>query len=237
MLKQRTLRLLAERSLPLRSEKLSAGSSNDALALRNQIWYTSEAIVLDAIYFSARLALLWGIALRAAPGVAFRMTALVMLFFVAIGFEQPSSLVVADSYKPAVEVANSLQVASQITASETPVFKWPVPKSYITTHFSFYHQGIDIPTVYGTTVKPTDEGKVVSAGWNGGFGNIVVIAHKNGFVSKYAHLSGVRVAAGQIVNRETTIGWVGTTGIATGAHLHFEVHKDNGPANPLHLLP
>ena len=236
MLKQSTLRLLSERSLPLRSEKLSAGPSS-ALALRNQIWFTPEVIVLDALYSLARLASLWKIIWKGAPAFAFRIASLVVLFFVAIGFQQYPGVAVADSYRaPALEQNDSLLIDTQITAVETPIFHWPVPRSYITTYFSFNHQGIDIPTAYGSPVRTTDEGRVVSAGWNGGFGNIVVIAHKGGYVSKYAHLSGVKVARGQVVSRETTLGWIGTTGIATGAHLHFEVHKD-GPLNPINLLP
>ena len=236
MLKQSTLRLLSERSLPLRSGKLLAGSSS-ALALRNQIWFTPEVIVLDAFYSLARIATLWKIVLKGAPAFTFRIASLVILFFVAIGFQQYPGVAVADSYQAPILAQNkSLLVDAQITAAETPIFHWPVPRSYITTYFSFNHQGIDIPTAYGSPVRTTDEGRVVSAGWNGGFGNIVVIAHKGGYVSKYAHLSGVKVARGQVVSRETTLGWIGTTGIATGAHLHFEVHKD-GPLDPINLLP
>ena len=236
MLKQRTLRFLSERSLPLRSEKLSTGPYS-TLALAGPIWFTPEVIVLDAFYSLARLASLWKIILKGAPAFAFRIASLVILFFVAIGFQQYPGIAVADSYQAsALDQNEFLLINTQITAAETPIFHWPVPRSYITTYFSFYHQGIDIPTAYGSPVRPTDEGRVVSAGWNGGFGNIVVSAHKGGYVSKYAHLSGVKVAAGQVVSRETTLGWIGTTGIATGAHLHFEIHKD-GPLDPINLLP
>lgn len=236
MIKQRHAELDSGRTLPLRSGKLSAGYPN-TLALRNHIWFTPEAVIFDALNFLAGLILLWKIIKRATPSFTLRLAALVALFVVAVGYQQQPNMVVAESYKHAVEKPIGLQITTRIAAAETPIFNWPVTKSYISCYFSFYHQGIDIPTTYGNPVRPTSNGKVVSAGWDGGFGNIVVVSHKNGYISKYAHLSGVHVARGRTVTRGTVLGWIGTTGFATGPHLHFEVHKDGRPINPLNLLP
>jgi murein DD-endopeptidase MepM/ murein hydrolase activator NlpD len=77
----------------------------------------------------------------------------------------------------------------------------------------------------------------VSAGWNsGGYGNLVVIRHRLGFESWYAHLSAVYVGAGQGVSGGTRIGAVGSTGASTGPHLHFEVRRNGTPVDPAPYL-
>jgi murein DD-endopeptidase MepM/ murein hydrolase activator NlpD len=101
------------------------------------------------------------------------------------------------------------------------------------------HDGIDIPKPYGTPIYPTLSGRVIDAGWNEGYGQVVIIKHKNGETARYGHMSKIMVKVGDLVSRGTSsqkgtmIGRVGSTGISTGPHLHFEVRDRNGKAlNP-----
>jgi len=95
------------------------------------------------------------------------------------------------------------------------------------------HTGVDYPADHGTRVGAGGRGRVVFAGWNtGGFGNLVVVAHRLGYESWYAHLSQIAAVRGQWVVGGTTIGYVGSTGRSTGPHLHFEVHRFGTPVDP-----
>jgi peptidoglycan hydrolase-like protein with peptidoglycan-binding domain len=99
------------------------------------------------------------------------------------------------------------------------------------------HAGIDFGASTGTAVGAAGRGTVVSAGWNsGGYGNLVVIQHRLGFQTWYAHLSAVNVRAGQSVAGGTRIGSVGSTGHSTGPHLHFEVRHNSTPIDPAPYL-
>jgi murein DD-endopeptidase MepM/ murein hydrolase activator NlpD len=96
------------------------------------------------------------------------------------------------------------------------------------------HTGIDFPVPAGTRVKAAGRGVVVFAGWNtGGYGNLIVVKHRLGFASWYAHLSRVVAAPGQAVSGGTLIGYVGSTGHSTGPHLHWEVRRFDTPITPL----
>jgi len=93
--------------------------------------------------------------------------------------------------------------------------------------------GVDIAAPIGTAVRASAEGTVILAkvsGYNGGYGNYIVIQHPNGTQTLYGHLSAVYVNQGQTVAKSVTIGAVGNTGKSTGSHLHFEIR--NGPRNP-----
>ena len=95
------------------------------------------------------------------------------------------------------------------------------------------HTGLDMPAAYGTRVGAAGRGRVAFAGWNsGGYGNLIVIKHRLGFESWYAHLSSIAVSPGQWVTGGTTIGYVGSTGRSTGPHLHFEVRHFGTPIDP-----
>jgi murein DD-endopeptidase MepM/ murein hydrolase activator NlpD len=99
------------------------------------------------------------------------------------------------------------------------------------------HTGVDMPAVYGTRVGAAGRGRVAFAGWNsGGYGNLVVIKHRLGFESWYAHLSSIAVSPGQWVVGGNTIGYVGSTGHSTGPHLHFEVRHFGTPIDPMPRL-
>jgi murein DD-endopeptidase MepM/ murein hydrolase activator NlpD len=87
------------------------------------------------------------------------------------------------------------------------------------------HQGTDLAAAEGTPVVAAFSGRVEIAGWLGGYGLIVVISHGDTHETRYAHLSEVLVKAGQEVKQGTVIGLVGSTGLATGPHLHFEIWR------------
>ena len=96
------------------------------------------------------------------------------------------------------------------------------------------HGGTDIGASYGTAIWAADSGTVVrsSDGWNGGWGNYVMINHGNGMQTLYAHMSSRAVSVGQTVSRGQVIGYVGSTGMSTGAHLHFEMYVNGSKVDP-----
>ncbi|HEX4047467.1 MAG TPA: M23 family metallopeptidase [Elusimicrobiota bacterium] len=102
-------------------------------------------------------------------------------------------------------------------------------------HAIRFHEGLDIPKPYGTPVYPARSGRVIEAGWHEGYGELIEIRHSNGESTRYGHLSKIYVRIGQIVQRgRTMIGRVGSTGLSTGPHLHFEVRDKYGNAvNPM----
>ena len=99
-----------------------------------------------------------------------------------------------------------------------------------------YHQGIDISTEKGQPVRATADGTVESAGPAGDYGNLLVLKHSFGLETRYGHLSRFAVSPGQKVARGDVIGYVGSTGRSTGAHLHYEVLANGSLINPLDLL-
>lgn len=95
-----------------------------------------------------------------------------------------------------------------------------------------FHKGIDISASVGTPITAADGGTVTYVGYSGGYGNLVIIDHNNGYITKYAHCSEIYVTTGQKVHKGQTIAAVGATGNARGAHLHFEVLKNGRHVNP-----
>jgi peptidoglycan hydrolase-like protein with peptidoglycan-binding domain len=99
------------------------------------------------------------------------------------------------------------------------------------------HTGIDFPVGAGTRIGAAGVGVVEFAGWNsGGYGNLVVVRHRLGYTTWYAHMSRITVAAGQSVTGGTTLGYVGSTGHSTGPHLHFELRRNAVPIDPVPYL-
>jgi murein DD-endopeptidase MepM/ murein hydrolase activator NlpD len=98
------------------------------------------------------------------------------------------------------------------------------------------HTGQDFAAPYGTPVKAAESGRVVFAGWDGGYGWKIAIAHANGIQTWYGHLSRINAKVGQHVQVGQFIGRVGASGHATGAHLHFEVQRYGVPINPVKWL-
>ena len=99
-----------------------------------------------------------------------------------------------------------------------------------------FHQGVDMAAPSGTSIKASDGGVVIFAGWYGGYGYMIDIDHGGGKVTRYAHLSSIGVSQGQRVAQHEEIGKVGSTGNSTGPHLHFEIRFDGVPANPMRYL-
>lgn len=124
-------------------------------------------------------------------------------------------------------------------------FIWPCACTYITSRVGGrvhpisgewkYHSGMDIGCSYGDAVWASDSGEVILAGVNGGYGNCIMIDH--GFVNGdhyytlYGHLSSIGVSVGQMVTQGQYIGAVGSTGVSTGPHLHFEIRNSSGPTD------
>jgi murein DD-endopeptidase MepM/ murein hydrolase activator NlpD len=99
-----------------------------------------------------------------------------------------------------------------------------------------FHQGIDISADKGNPVYATADATVDSASYTGDYGNLVVLRHAFGLLTRYGHLSKFVVRAGQAVKRGDVIGYVGATGRATGSHLHYEILANGKLINPLQLL-
>lgn len=100
------------------------------------------------------------------------------------------------------------------------------------------HSGLDIGGAQGQPIWAANEGIVIMAGWNGGYGNTVVIQHGDSSVTTlYAHMSGFATSVGSYVTSGQVIGYVGSTGLSTGPHLHFEVRISGSPVDPLPYLP
>lgn len=125
----------------------------------------------------------------------------------------------------------------------TGAFSWPVPScTYLTSRFGLRihpvygtqksHTGIDIGAASGATIVAADGGTVTMAGVNGGYGNCVMIDHGNGYKTLYGHMSSIAVTNGQTVSKGDTVGYVGSTGVSTGPHCHFEVWSGGSRIDP-----
>ena len=101
---------------------------------------------------------------------------------------------------------------------------------------STVHTGLDISAPLGTGIRPITSGTVIYAGYKGPYGNLIIIDHGNGVQSYYAHCNALYVSANQVVDANTTIGEVGSTGNSTGPHLHLEIRINGSPVNPQNYL-
>lgn len=98
------------------------------------------------------------------------------------------------------------------------------------------HTGIDFRAEHGSPIRATAPGKVVTAEYSGGYGNMVEIEHAGGITTRYAHMSAILVSEGQSVTSGTIVGRVGSTGRSTGPHLHYETRIDGDAVNPIRFL-
>ena len=137
----------------------------------------------------------------------------------------------------------------EAASGSTGQFMWPV-QGRLTSRFGYrthpihrvrkMHTGLDIAASHGTPIKAADGGQVIFAGWKGGYGKAVMINHgyRNGknLVTLYGHMSNIGVRTGQQVGKGSSIGNVGSTGYATGPHLHFEIRENGAPVDPMRYL-
>ena len=155
-------------------------------------------------------------------------------------------------------LSNSLKVGQELFIPEgkplpsfrfidKKLFIWPLRgRNRLTSRFGWrrspisgrrqFHPGLDIGAKYGTRIVASASGVVVFAGRKGAYGNILILRHRNGYFSAYAHCSRLLVRRGKYVKQGRLIARVGSTGISTGPHLHFEVRKFKRQINPFVAL-
>lgn len=136
--------------------------------------------------------------------------------------------------KVIVKGSQVVQVASR-SGGGTGALDWPVYGS-ISQYYRSGHLAIDIATKRGTPIKAADSGYVTYAGYQGGYGNFIIVDHGNGIVTRYAHCDSLLASVGQKVDKGQTIATLGSTGRSTGPHLHFEVQSYGSFQNPLNYL-
>jgi murein DD-endopeptidase MepM/ murein hydrolase activator NlpD len=132
----------------------------------------------------------------------------------------------AERRGPAGDAAASVM---PIAGAVTSPFGWRADPFHGRTRF---HSGVDIRAAYGREVPAVADGRVTFAGERGGYGNLVIVEHANGFESRYAHLASLDVVAGQRVDSGVILGRVGQTGRATAPHLHFEMLRHGERLDP-----
>ena len=148
-----------------------------------------------------------------------------------------------ESVQPIEQIGKMLDSQSSLFR-EIPNI-WPVnhPNVHISQPFGpcihaisgrwYIHKGLDFSTWgSGDPIMATANGQVVTVGYDSSFGNYVIIRHKHGMYTRYAHMSATRVKKGEYVNQGQVIGYIGNTGVTTGAHLHYEVHIGSDVVDP-----
>ncbi len=147
-------------------------------------------------------------------------------------------------------VDTSAETPDETPSAPTPAsssgFQWPI-NAPVTSEYGYrihpvygsrrLHAGMDIGAPGGTPIASSNDGVVIFAGRQGGYGNTIIVDHGGGITTLYAHQSRLGASVGQAVNRGDIIGYVGATGTATGNHLHFEVRVNGSPTNPRNYLP
>ncbi len=141
------------------------------------------------------------------------------------------------------ELAKFLDDQKMLLASTPSI--WPT-RGWLSSRFGYrtspftkkkeFHRGIDISARSGSPILSPANGMVIFNGWKRGYGRVVVMKHARGFKTKYAHLKKSLIKKGQYVKKGTKIGLVGSSGRTTGPHLHYEVHLNNAPVNPLRYI-
>ena len=160
------------------------------------------------------------------------------------GWRENQQWVIPTVYVPGAGVTNSIVGAGSCALSAgglggSGYFVWPADNHYLSGNdYWSGHMAVDIATAEGARVYAADSGVVVYAGGiGGGYGNMIMIDHGNGYHTLYARLSSVLVGCGQSVFGGSVIGLAGSTGNSTGPHLHFETRLNGGFINPWYVLP
>ena len=157
------------------------------------------------------------------------------------------SVYLKQAVAPIMEIGTLLDSQSALL-TEIPSI-WPVKNGLgrITMFFGqnihplhgqyYIHTGIDISTHrYGDPVVATADGQVVTVDYDSGYGNYIIIRHKHGYYTRYAHLNNFNVKVGQRVQQNDVIGFIGNTGISTGPHVHYEVHIGSDVVDPFKYI-
>lgn len=154
----------------------------------------------------------------------------------------------ADAYESRISVLNeALERLEQLNvAFDGLPLAVPIAEAVVSSAFgkridpflgkAAMHSGIDFAAEAGTPVKASGSGTVVEAGWNGGYGNTVLVDHGSGLSSRYAHLQRISVGPGDVIENGAKIGAVGSTGRSTGPHLHYEILRNDVAENPARFL-
>ncbi len=152
--------------------------------------------------------------------------------------EEILSATVTKAPIPKTMIKGTLSVPSGIG---TGSFSFPLDTISVSSHFGTrwqrQHAGIDLAAESGTPILAADAGTVTFSGECTGYGNLIILDHKNGFSSYYAHCSVLYAAQGATPKKGEVIAEVGNTGNSTGPHLHFEIRKEGVAQNPLDFLP
>ena len=141
------------------------------------------------------------------------------------------------------EITPNYESNNNYISENTNELFWPVLSTEITSKYGKrvhpisnkekIHNGIDIKAVTGAAVMSSVDGTVTYAGRNGGYGNFIEVRRRDGLTVRYAYLNKINTAVGNNVKMGDKIGEVGSTGVSTGSHLHFEVLKDGNSVNPM----
>ena len=162
-------------------------------------------------------------------------------------YEKAYNNAVAEENNLKASLKSQLSTSGGQTTYTGGVFAWPAPSyTYISSPYGYrthpvlgrtkFHSGLDLAAPGGSNILAAADGTVRSAGWNGGYGYCVVVDHGGGVATLYGHASKLLVSSGQRVTKGQVIALVGTTGMSTGNHLHFEVLKNGATTDPMAYL-
>ena len=224
--REEQMRMLA--GLPVEASPASAGDAALADAASGEIVGPATASVADIGNVARRRPFAGRLGWSARPDVEGLITRASSL---ASGFRDVSDSLAAN-YRRFANTPSILPTAGWLSSQFTRSRFHPI------LHENRPHEGIDVTAPTGTPIVAPAAGKVVRAGMEGGFGLVVEIDHGNGIRTKFAHCSRVAVRVGQQVTRNQLIAAVGSTGLSTAPHLHYEIHVNGKPVDPLtYVLP
>lgn len=160
-----------------------------------------------------------------------------------VRLEPGALLTVPDGRPPSIGLPAQTRVAARTAPRSAAIgarasgggLLWPTTGRAITQYFSWRHGGLDIDGTLSSPIYAVENGtvEIAQGGWNGGYGNVIVISHSKSTKTRYGHLSRLYVRSGEQVQRGQIIGKMGSTGRSTGSHLHFEVLINGVRKNPL----
>ncbi len=150
----------------------------------------------------------------------------------------PGAIVSASS-SPTYSKSGNISVPNFNPVPYSGKFVWPTssPTHYLSQGYRLWHRAIDLPRTNGWGIYASAPGIIQTRTVRGGYGNLIIINHGNGWSTYYAHLSEYKVQPGQYVEQGQLVGIMGNTGRSTGPHLHFEIRQNGVPLNPLSYLP